>query len=149
MTLKPIRCWGETGDGPRQLSRAAALLVDKYDRIWVADAANHRLCIFDCEGKLLKIVGHHGSGRGELKYPYDLSADPDGSHVVVVEFGNHRLQRFTLDGISVGVWGEAGRGEGQLMSPWACRAVSRDGEVRVFVADFGNNRVVEVRFPPP
>ena len=146
---KVIHAWGTSGTGPGQFQRVAALLVDRSDRIWVADAANHRLCIFDTDGKLLKMVGQHGSGRGELKYPYDLSLDADGRHVVVVEFGNHRIQRFTMDGRSVGTWGRVGRGKGELMSPWACRVVTRNGEANVYIADFGNNRVVQVRFPQP
>jgi DNA-binding beta-propeller fold protein YncE len=146
--LTPIRSWGGTGEAPGEFQRAAALLVDGEDHVWVADAANHRLCLFDTSGQLLRIIGHHGTAPGELKYPYDLTLDPDGRHVVAVEFGNHRIQRFTLDGRSAGTWGVQGRTTGALLSPWACRSVLRGGEVRVFVADRDNDRVVEVRFPP-
>jgi DNA-binding beta-propeller fold protein YncE len=140
--------WDGSRTAAGKFQRPAAVAVDPTDRVWVADAANHRLCLFDTTGKLLEIVGHHGGGRGELRYPYDLILEPDGRHVLVVEFGNHRLQRFDLAGRSVGSWGTVGHGKGQLMSPWAC-GVSRASPRDVYVVDYRNDRVVQVRFPPP
>ena len=45
------------------------------DRIWVADSANHRIQVFDSDGKLLFLWGESGPGLGQLSYPYNLALD--------------------------------------------------------------------------
>lgn len=129
--------WGGHGSPPGQFIRPQNLEVDWQDRIWVADACNHRIQVFDSEGKLLQLWGTPGSAPGELYYPYDLILAHDGS-VYVVEFGNDRLQRFTPDGRSLGVWGTHGREEGQLDHPWA---LVQDSRGRIHVLDTQNHRV--------
>ncbi len=73
------------------------MAIDRDDHIWVADAVNHRIQVFDPRGTLLNIWGEHGSEPGKLSYPYDLALDGEG-RVYVSEHGNHRVQKFTLTG---------------------------------------------------
>ena len=112
-------------------------------RIWVADACNHRIQVFDTDGKLLSCWGTQGGAPGQLYYPYDLVLAPDKT-VYVCEYGNHRVQRFTRDSRSLGCWGSEGRGEGQLYNPWA---LVRDSQSRFHVLDTNNHRVQCVRMP--
>ena len=133
--------WGGHGQQPGQFARPQNLAVDEEDRVWVADACNHRIQIFDAEGKLLQLWGTPGGAPGELYYPYDLVLARDGS-VVVAEFGNGRVQRFTRDGRSLGVWGTPGRQPGQLNQPWA---LVEDSRGRIHVLDTNNHRVQTVR----
>ncbi|WP_237564927.1 NHL repeat-containing protein [Blastopirellula marina] len=135
--------WGGHGDQPGQFVRPQNLAIDAEDHIWVADACNHRIQVFDATGDhavLVKMWGVHGEQPGELSYPYDLVLDGQG-HVYVIEFGNHRLQKFTLDGQSVGIWGGNGREPGQLFCPWA---LALDSRGRVHVIDSNNHRVQRV-----
>jgi DNA-binding beta-propeller fold protein YncE len=90
----------------------------------------------------VRIFGRHGSGPGELSYPYDLTFDREG-YLLVVEYGNHRVQRFTREGELRGTWGSAGREPGALHSPWGV-AVDRRG--RVYVLDTENHRVQRFGF---
>lgn len=136
--------WGGHGSEPGQFIRPQNLAVDAKDHIWVADACNHRIQVFDAggkEAKLVKIWGRQGRDLGRLRYPYDLVLDGRG-HVYVCEFGNHRVQKFTLEGKSVGCWnadGKAGRG---LRQPWA---IARDSQGRIHVLDTYNHRVQRIR----
>jgi sugar lactone lactonase YvrE len=135
--------WGGHGSRPGQFVRPQNLAVDQHDHIWVADACNHRIQVFDATGdtvKRLRMWGSPGSGPGQLRYPYDLVLDGKG-HVYVCEWGNHRVQKFTLDGRSLGIWGTAGRQPGQLQTPWA---LVRDSRGRTHVLDTGNHRVQRV-----
>ena len=138
--------WGEHGDGPGQFLRPQGLIVDKNDHLWVADASNGRIQIFDVSGdepKFVRMWGKPGSGLGELGFPYELAFD-DESHVYVCEFTNHRIQKFTLDGKSLGVWGGAGREVGQLHQPWS---MCRDSLGEFHVVDSYNHRLQRFRFP--
>jgi hypothetical protein len=136
--------WGSHGDRPGQFVRPQNLAVDDRDNIWVADACNHRIQVFEAKGdeaKLIKIWGEQGSEPGQLSYPYDLVLDGKG-HLYISEFGNHRVQKFTLDGQSLGVWGTNGRREGQLYQPWA---LVMDSHRRIHILDTYNHRVQRIR----
>jgi len=133
--------WGSHGRQPGQFIRPQNLAVDRHDRIWVADACNHRIQVFDGDGTLVRLWGSQGRAPGALYYPYDLALDGHG-HLYVCEFGNHRVQKFTLDGRSLGCWGVNGRREGQLNNPWALVCDSRG---RVHVLDTNNHRVHRIR----
>ena len=138
---KYVMEWGGHGLEPGQFMRPQNIDIDAEDRIWVADACNHRIQVFDTEGRLLKYWGTNGSEPGQLAYPYDLALDGKG-YVYISEFENHRVQKFTLDGESVGCWGTCGREDGQLYNPWA---LVRDSQGDIHVLDTGNHRVQRVR----
>jgi sugar lactone lactonase YvrE len=141
---KFVMQWGRHGSERGQFIRPQNLDIDEHDRIWVADACNHRIQVFDASGteaKLLKIWGEQGTRPGQLRYPYDLALDGEG-HLYVCEFGNHRVQKFTLDGEFVAAWGVGGREEGQLHSPWA---LARDSQGAIHVIDTYNHRVQRIR----
>ena len=137
--------WGGHGIEPGQFSRPQTLLVDETDRLWVLDACNHRVQIFDTSGsepELVELWGEEGNELGQLRYPYDMLFDGKG-HVYIAEFGNHRVQKFKLDGTFVDAWGSNGREPGQLNSPWA---LARDSQGRIHIVDTYNHRVQRVRF---
>jgi len=136
--------WGSLGTEPGQFQRPQSLDVDENGLLWVADACNHRIQVFDATGeeaRLVSIWGEYGSEPGQLSYPYDLVLDGKG-HLYVSEFGNHRVQKFCLDGRSLGVWGTNGRREGELYQPWALVMDSRD---RIHILDSYNHRVQRIR----
>lgn len=50
---KLIKSWGEPGSGPGQFNIPHSLAFDSRGRLFVADRGNHRIQIFDQEGKFL------------------------------------------------------------------------------------------------
>jgi len=135
-----VTAWGGRGSALGQLARPRGLCLGPDGLLYVADACNHRVQVFDRQGHLVRIIGRPGHGAGELMYPYDVALSADGD-VYVVEYGNHRVQRFAASGISKRLWGSPGRTAGQLASPWGL-CVAPDGTV--FVADTENHRIVRV-----
>ncbi len=136
--------WGSHGNEPGQFIRPQGIALDSEGRLWVADACNHRIQVFDATGptaQLVRIWGRAGSEPGRLRYPYGLDFDRAGN-VYVSEFGNHRVQKFTREGRSLGCWGSSGRGRGDLSRPWGLAIDSQD---RVHVLDSYNHRVVRIR----
>ena len=137
--------WGGHGSEPGQFLRPQNLAVDENDHIWVVDACNDRVQVFDATGeeaRLIRIWGERGKESGQLRYPYDLVLDGEG-HIYICEFGNHRVQKLTLEGESLGSWGTQGRGAGQLFNPWA---IVRDSNERIHVLDTYNHRLHRIRF---
>ncbi|MCH2129345.1 MAG: hypothetical protein MK179_09395 [Pirellulaceae bacterium] len=136
--------WGGHGHEPGKFRRPQNLALDEHDHLWVVDACNHRIQVFDATGdeaKLLRIWGEHGAAPGYLENPYDLALDHEG-HVYICEYGNHRVQKFRLDGKSLGCWGRPGRDAGEVSSPWA---LARDPQGRICVLDTLNHRVQRVK----
>ena len=131
-------CFGTPGNGAGQLARPSALCVDSARKcLYVADACNHSIAIYDFDGSLVEYIGSVGRSAGQLRYPYDLALLDDGT-LVVCEYGNNRLQLFGPDRKSLAVCGRAGRQPGQLAYPWG---VSVDARRRAFIVDAGNNRI--------
>ena len=144
---KFLLSWGEHGHELGQFLRPQKIVIDKAGLVWVADACNHRVQVFDARGREAKLVrswGEQGNAPGQLNYPYDIFLDDaalagkaDG-HVYLCEFGNHRVQKFKTDGQFVGSFGKNGRREGELDQPWG---IARDSKGRMYVLDTYNHRV--------
>ena len=136
--------WGGHGAALGQFQRPQNLAIDENDLLWVADACNHRIQVFDANGDEARLVmhwGNEGTEPGQLRYPYDLVFDDEG-HLYISEFGNHRVQKFRRDGTFVSAWGMQGREPGQLHSPWA---LVRDSQRRLHVLDTYNHRVQRIK----
>lgn len=140
------KSWGSLGTAPGEFARIRALTFRPNDpdrRLYLADAANHRIQVFTRDGQFVDCWGVAGSASGELSYPYDLAFSPKGDVLYVIEFGNQRVQKFTPDGKSLGCWGSPGRGPGQFYQPWALVV---DSKGRVHVIDSQNHRVQRINF---
>ena len=59
----------------------------------VCDSKNHRVQVFDLNGKFVTKFGSEGSGRGEFNYPVSTACLSDG-RIVVSDNNNHRIQIF-------------------------------------------------------
>ncbi len=65
-----LESWGEgTGGGVNQFFLPHSLTVDKYDRLWLADRENSRLCIYNTKGEVLYTL------RGMLKPSCSFATD--------------------------------------------------------------------------
>lgn len=131
---------GAHGTEQGEFLRPQGMVIDGKDQLWVADACNHRIQVFDAttEPPTFKFTfGTSGRGIGELNYPYNMLFDDEG-FLYVCEFGNHRLQKFDAEGNSLGVWGGPGREPGQLHQPWG---MTLDSKGYFHVIDSYNHRV--------
>ncbi len=123
------------------------------DTLLIIDARNHRLGLFDLDGRLKRWIGspdRAGIAAGKMLYPWSALPLGDGT-VLVAEFQSCRLQRFELRehkgtseaASSLGVMGRPGLGPGELNNPWS---LTRIGD-EVFVVDGRNNRVLVIDAP--
>ena len=135
--------WGGHGSKPGEFLRPQNMAIDKDDHLWIVDACNHRVQVFDVSGESAELIrnwGEHGYDLGQLRYPYDLIVDDE--FVYVCEWGNHRVQKLTHEGEPVGHWGTTGRGTEELHNPWG---ICRDSQRRIHVLDTYNHRVQRIR----
>jgi streptogramin lyase len=132
-----LRGWGAFGDGPSDFNRPMALAVDDgRDRLYVADAVNHRISVFTRAGEHVTAFGGPGKEPGELNYPYDVELDARGN-VWVAEFGNQRVTAFDTEGECLGTWGAPARRPPGLNRSWGLALAPRE---RLWVLDSGSDR---------
>lgn len=142
---KPLFAWGSEGSEPGQFHRIRAMTLgpEPEPLLYVADACNHRIQVFDRkDGKLVRCWGTPGTEPGQLSYPYDLAFGPKGE-LYVMEYGNNRVQKFTAEGESLGCWGGPGGEPGRFRAPWALVV---DSQGKVHVLDSENHRIQRIAF---
>lgn len=106
-------------------------------RVFVADAYNNRVQVFDTNGQFLSSIGGMGVWGGRFRVAAGLDIGPNGE-LFVADFYNNRIQRFDQDGVFLESWGHAGSGAEQLSGP---TGVGLDTQGRVFITDWGNHRI--------
>ena len=138
---KFLLAFGGFGTKPGEFQRPSGL-VWRDKKIYAADAFNNRIQVFSDDGKFLKILDSDKQPLA-LQLPYDLKLGPDDS-LYAIEYGAGRVSRFDLDGRLLGRYGTNGAGLGQFATPWG---IAVDGQRRIYVADTGNRRIVELQMP--
>jgi ABC-type multidrug transport system ATPase subunit/DNA-binding beta-propeller fold protein YncE len=134
-----ILAFGAFGTRPGEFQRPSGL-VWRDGKIYAADAFNNRIQVFTDDGKFIKILDSTEQPLA-LRLPYDLKLGPDDT-LYAVEYGAGRVTRLDLNGRALGRYGTIGTGLGQFATPWG---IAVDSHKKIYVADTGNRRVVEVQ----
>ncbi len=129
--------FGSPGNKPGLFNRPEGIALDEQGHVFVADSCNHRVQVFDTNGRYLTLFGKAGDGSGELSYPYDVAVDRTGLRFVC-EFGNSRIQVFGTNNASIEIIGGPGSAPGRFANPWS---VAIDSAGNLYVADSRNHRV--------
>ena len=112
-----LRQWGGHGIKSGEFLRPQSIGLDENRHLWVNDACNHRIQVFDVSNwksgtpPIVRTIGKEGSAAGEFRYPYGFDFDRDGN-ILVCEFGNHRVQKLSREGKPLAQWGSVGREKG-------------------------------------
>jgi len=96
------------GDDPYVFSQVRAVVAND-ERIFVIDALERIVRVYDMEGAHLFDIGRPGDGPGEFRRPWaiGLSLEP---RVLVRDLGQRRLHVFSLDGELLDDWPAGGGG---------------------------------------
>jgi DNA-binding beta-propeller fold protein YncE len=108
--------------------------------LYVAEMNKHRVVEVDIKNdEIIRSVGTHGQGNGQLDCPLGVYLSADGEYVLVSEVFNHRISVFKTSDLSfVKQIRSEGNGSNQLYFP---RGLYCDENGTIFAADSNNNRV--------
>lgn len=87
----------EDGEDWELLSRVMGAAFDAKDNLYVLDAGNHRVLVFDARGRFVRSIGKKGGGPGELLSPVGVAVTRDG-YVAVTDLGRPGVSLFKPDG---------------------------------------------------
>lgn len=124
-----VASWGTKGDGPGEFNDPTGIAVTA-DEVFVADARNQRIQVFDKQGKFKRAFGQDKLGR-----PMNLAIA--GGRLYVPDYFKDVIHVFTLDG----QYRHGIKATGELDSPGGI-AVRPDGSL--LVADTYAQRVVHM-----
>jgi tripartite motif-containing protein 71 len=118
------------------------LAVGKDRFIYVLDGVNHRVKVFDKNGKYKFSFGKKGSGEGELRLPVGLDIDLKGD-IFVADSGNHRVEIFDAKGNYKADFSLQNHKTAVPPDPTDVLVFTpRDGDELLFVVDNNNHRVL-------
>jgi len=116
------------------------IAIGTDNRVYVSDAYNNRVQVFDTEGRFIRSIGGMGLWGGRFRVASGIAVGADGS-LFVADFYNNRIQHFDRAGGFIGAWGGKGDKPGQFSGPTGV-GVSGDGQT--YVTDWGNHRIQSV-----
>ncbi len=129
--------WGEPGVDAGQFIRPHNVVVDPDDRVYIADRENHRIQVFDADGKFISMWNN-------IHRPDGICLDDEG-HFYIGELNGmpgvddcpglgHRVSIYNLEGKRLTRFGdpEEGEGLGQFIAP---HGVAVDSRGSLYVGD--------------
>lgn len=108
--IQPI--WQVYGPGEGDLplfDRPMGVAVGERNQIYVTDAGNNRVCVFDSQGRYIRSFGSFGIAKpapgvqatyqaGSLNFPVGIDTDDEGN-VYVASFRNDSIEVFDAEGV--------------------------------------------------
>ena len=158
-----LKSWGEPGSRPGQFDTPHSLALDAQNNIYVADRGNHRIQVFDVDGKFLRqimidvpvdpntrpAIGNkmeHPPGSRIPGSPWAICITPPPHQVLYsADAFPGRIYKLSLDGKVLGMFGKSGKQPGQFgwIHEMACPS-----ENELYVAELLNWRVQKLILEP-
>jgi streptogramin lyase len=159
-----VKSWGEPGTGPGQFHLPHSIAIDRNDNIYVGDRSNHRVQVFDTDGKFLRmfsvdvppVPGTHsvygntptGARLTEvIGAPNSLCITSGPTQVLFLGESTFpgRIFKLSLDGKVLGVIGRSGR---QLKQFSGAHGLACPSENEIYAAETANWRVQKLILHP-
>ncbi len=79
--------------------RIRSVRVDRDGNIFVLDAGNFRIQVFDRNGRFMRSIGRQGQGPGEFQFPARMGLEPRSAHLFVQDVMARSLKEFDENGV--------------------------------------------------
>jgi len=93
VSLKLVRIWGDddTDDENQFFRFPMDIAIDKENNVYIVEYFNHRIQVFDRQGKYIRTIGRPGQGPADFFKPSSMGICKNGN-IVVSDSSNKRIQ---------------------------------------------------------
>ena len=88
---------GGEGGNNGQFSEPVAVTCDEAGRVYVLDADQYRVQVFDAKGTFLFTFGQRGKGGSEFNDPQRIAVSPAGDACYVYDAWSYEVKKFAVD----------------------------------------------------
>jgi uncharacterized repeat protein (TIGR01451 family) len=117
------------------------LAIDSDGNIYLADQSKGRIVKLSPDGNPLLEIDDSVIPDHEFSQPFGIDVDSNGN-IYLSDRSTHYIYKFAADGTFITMWGGQGTAPENLDEPHGV-AVTKSGDVLVYVVDTANNRVVK------
>jgi len=135
---EPKLTFGSKGNGNGQFDNSREVITDSNGNIIICDRNNHRIQIFDSNGKFISKFGTKGNGNSQFNKPWGIAINSK-RNIIVSDTRNHRIQIFDSEENFISTFGSKGNGDGQFDYPVG---LATDFHDNIFVCD--NNHRIQI-----
>lgn len=128
---KPRLVFGKKGSKEGELNWPRGIAALGGNEFAVCDSSNHRVCIFNTGGRLLRMFGKYGTGDAQLDSAAGACCGRY-KQLIVSDRYNHRIMLFDQSGQYVRKFGGHGPSSGRFNNPWG---VAMDDMGMIYVVD--------------
>jgi DNA-binding beta-propeller fold protein YncE len=143
---KFVKSWGSRGTMPGQFNQVHGIAIDAQNNVYIADAANKRIQVFDGDGNFKSQISEVGSPAalcitpGTRQYLYSSNSNPAEDIDA-----NGEIYKLDLNGRILGKFGRAGKLPKEFGT---VNAISCRSENELLVGEIGNWRVQKLTLHP-
>ena len=120
--------------------KPSAVIVDKENRIIVAESKNNNVCIYTHNGGLLLTIRGDVAGKNRFLYPRGLAFDPQ-ENIHVAAYDSNTIKVFTREGVHIRTYGNPKKPSGIAIDGDGYSFVSESGGSCVSIFDPEGNKI--------
>jgi len=132
-----IKTIGQRGTDSAQFNFPTFITIDGKNNLYVVDAINFRIQIFDENYNLKYIFGDHGDAAGYISSAKGIAVDSFG-HIFLADARLHSVQIFDITGKFLYSFGKQGNKNGEFLMPYG---ISIGNDNKIYIADSYNSRI--------
>ena len=129
--------FGSVGSGSGQLRLPMGIAIEG-DRLYIADSGNHRIAIFDLNGRFVRNIALKRH-KGDEYLPEPIALKVVEGVITWSDRRNHRVCRNDgVNGERLNCWGKRGEGKGEFTNPFQ---IDSDRDGYLYIVDVLNARI--------
>lgn len=133
--------FGESGKEPGRFKNPKAIDIAMDGIVYVVDTGNHRIQLFNTEGRFIRSIGGFGFSEDQFDTPMDIWAR-SVINIYVSDYNNQRLQRYDRNMNYISTL-ERNEGDPPEFQFYEVSSAALNGQNELFIVDNDESKVIK------